>query len=154
MIIASKASGLGPQAFGGGRGPGTSAGGLQQYIMNVGLKVNHKLGGRNMQIRSLGADAMAEAGPPLWSSKPTMLVGIDVSHPQSADPNEPSIVGLVASIDRSFAQCVAVLDGVDRPLLLVCRDGMCARVHRLGRAGWHKPLPPICALEADDARWD
>jgi eukaryotic translation initiation factor 2C len=76
--------------------------------MNVGLKVNHKLGGRNMQIRSLGADSMAESSPPIWSSKPTMLVGIDVSHPQSADPNEPSIVGLVASIDRSFAQCAAI----------------------------------------------
>jgi hypothetical protein len=104
VIVASKASGLGPQAFGGGRGPGTSPTSQLQYVANVGLKVNHKLGGKNMQIRSLGADAMAEKAPPMWSTKPTMLIGIDVSHPLSADPIEPSIVGLVASMDSSFAQ--------------------------------------------------
>jgi hypothetical protein len=104
VIVASKASGLGPQAFGGGRGPGTSPTSQLQYVANVGLKVNHKLGGKNMQIRSLGVDAMTDKAPPMWSSKPTMLVGIDVSHPLSADPIEPSIVGLVASMDSSFAQ--------------------------------------------------
>ena len=61
------------------------------------------------QIRSLGADSMSEAAPPMWSSKPTMLVGIDVSHPQSFDTAEPSIVGIVASMDKSFAQCVPLV---------------------------------------------
>ena len=109
VIVASKASGLGPQAFGGGPRPGTSPSSQLQYVANVGLKVNHKLGGRNMQIRSLGADSMADTAPPIWSGKPTMLLGIDVSHPQSMDPAEPSIVGLVASKDKSFAQCAATL---------------------------------------------
>ena len=59
----------------------------------------------HVQIRSLGADSMANDAPPIWSSKPTMLIGIDVSHPQSFDKSEPSIVGIVASMDKSFAQC-------------------------------------------------
>ena len=61
----------------------------------------------HVQIRSLGADSMANDAPPIWSSKPTMLIGIDVSHPQSFDKSEPSIVGIVASMDKSFAQCAA-----------------------------------------------
>ena len=36
----------------------------------------------------------------MWSSQPTMLIGIDVSHPQSSDASEPSIVGIVASLDK------------------------------------------------------
>lgn len=107
VIVASKASGLGSAAFQRQGDPrsGTSPTSQLQYVANVGLKVNHKLGGKNMQIRSLGADAMTDNAPPMWSSKPTMLIGIDVSHPQSFDTAEPSIVGIVASMDKSFAQC-------------------------------------------------
>ena len=59
VIIASKASGLGRQAQGDGNRPGTTPNGQQQYQMNVGLKVNQKLGGRNMQVLE----------PPLSSAK-------------------------------------------------------------------------------------
>jgi eukaryotic translation initiation factor 2C len=92
VIVASKASGLGRQ------GEQTSQSNMLQYVANVGLKVNHKLGGANMRIRSLG-DSVEQA-PPIWSSKPTMLIGMDVSHPQSFDASEPSIVGIVASMDK------------------------------------------------------
>jgi Piwi domain len=54
---------------------------------------------------------MSSAAPPMWSNKPTMLIGIDVSHPQSFDQNEPSIVGITASMDKSFAQCAAGCTG-------------------------------------------
>lgn len=92
VLIASKASGLGHQ----GRSIGRNQ--LQQYIMNVSLKVNHKLGGQNMRIHGFGE--LAPEAPAIWSKNPTMLIGIDVTHPQSNDMQEPSIVGIVASMDR------------------------------------------------------
>jgi hypothetical protein len=101
VIVAGKASGLGRQ------GEQTSFTSQLQYVANVGLKVNHKLGGKNLQVRSLGD--MVEKAPPMWSTKPTMLIGIDVSHPQSFDPSEPSIVGIVASMDRRVLRAVVML---------------------------------------------
>jgi hypothetical protein len=95
VLIAGKASGLGHQ----GRGIGRNQ--LQQYIMNVSLKVNHKLGGQNMRIHGFGE--LSGDRPAMWSKKPTMLLGIDVTHPQSFDTQEPSIVGIVASMDRHAA---------------------------------------------------
>lgn len=92
VIVAGKASGIGRA------GEQTSASSQLQYVANVGLKVNHKLGGHNMRIRGLGDSV--EKAPPIWSTKPTMLIGIDVSHPQSFDTNEPSIAGIVASMDK------------------------------------------------------
>lgn len=91
VLIAGKASGLGFQGSKIGRNQ------LQQYIMNVSLKVNHKLGGQNMRIHGFGE--LAAEAPAIWSKRPTMLLGIDVTHPQSNDSNEPSIVGIVASMD-------------------------------------------------------
>lgn len=91
VLIVGKASGLGQQGSRIGRNQ------LQQYIMNVSLKVNHKLGGQNLRIRGFGE--LHPDAPAIWSKKPTMLLGIDVTHPQSFDMNEPSIVGIVASMD-------------------------------------------------------
>lgn len=45
MLVAGKASGLGRDA------ERSSQSAQMQYIANVGLKVNHKLGGKNMQAR-------------------------------------------------------------------------------------------------------
>jgi hypothetical protein len=73
-----------------------------QYLSNVALKVNTKLGGINHR---LGGDALG------WLSKePTILVGIDVTHPgPSSVPGTPSIAGVVASVDRDFVQFPASL---------------------------------------------
>ncbi|PFH53610.1 hypothetical protein AMATHDRAFT_1253 [Amanita thiersii Skay4041] len=73
-----------------------------QYLANIALKVNIKLGGINHR---LGGDAMN------WLMKcPTMMVGIDVTHagPQSK-PGTPSIAAVVASIDEKFVQFPASL---------------------------------------------
>jgi hypothetical protein len=77
------------------------------------VQVNHKLGGANVHVRGL-ADSV-QAAPPIWSSKPTMLIGIDVSHPQSFDQSEPSIVGLVASMDKCAAFPLIHSYGVSDP---------------------------------------
>ncbi|KAI9461396.1 Piwi-domain-containing protein [Russula earlei] len=73
-----------------------------QYLSNVALKVNTKLGGINHR---LGGDALG------WLTKePTILVGMDVTHPGPASvPGTPSIAGVVASVDRDFVQFPASL---------------------------------------------
>ncbi|KAH9038041.1 Piwi-domain-containing protein [Lactarius deliciosus] len=76
--------------------------GREQYLANVALKLNTKLGGIN---HLLGQEAMG------WlREKPTMLVGIDVTHPSPKSASgTPSIVGVVASIDNDFVQFPASL---------------------------------------------
>jgi len=76
--------------------------GQDQYLSNVALKVNTKLGGINHR---LGGDALS------WLTRePTMLVGIDVTHPGPASvPGSPSIAGVVGSVDQDFVQFPASL---------------------------------------------
>ena len=76
--------------------------GQDQYLSNVALKVNTKLGGINHR---LGGDALS------WITRePTMLVGIDVTHPGPASvAGSPSIAGVVGSIDQDFVQFPASL---------------------------------------------
>ena len=68
-----------------------------QYLSNVALKVNTKLGGINHTLddRALG-----------WlKTMPTMVVGMDVTHPSPASiPGTPSIAAVVANVDDTFAQ--------------------------------------------------
>ncbi|TFY68777.1 hypothetical protein EVG20_g3426 [Dentipellis fragilis] len=73
-----------------------------QYLSNVALKVNTKLGGINHRIDK---NAM------LWlTRKPTMMVGIDVTHPgPSSAAGTPSIAAVVASVDNEFVQFPASL---------------------------------------------
>ena len=76
--------------------------GQDQYLSNVALKVNTKLGGVNHR---LGGDALS------WLTRePTMLVGIDVTHPGPASvAGTPSIAGVVGSVDQDFVQFPASL---------------------------------------------
>ncbi|KAJ2919770.1 hypothetical protein MD484_g671, partial [Candolleomyces efflorescens] len=71
--------------------------GQLQYFANVALKFNMKLGGVNHQ---LDKDSMA------WlKQKPTMIVGIDVTHPGPGSiKGTPSIAAVVASCDHFYAQ--------------------------------------------------
>lgn len=68
------------------------------YFSNVALKVNLKFGGANHALRD--ENTLIKAGK-------TMVVGYDVIHPTNLDTdgvNQPSQVGLVASIDKDLAQ--------------------------------------------------
>ncbi|KAJ6558191.1 ribonuclease H-like domain-containing protein [Mycena capillaripes] len=73
-----------------------------QYLSNVALKVNSKLGGIN---HLLDANAMR------WLTKQkTMMVGIDVTHPgPTSREGSPSIAAMVASVDDNFVQFPASL---------------------------------------------
>ncbi|KAJ7253036.1 argonaute-like protein [Mycena haematopus] len=77
--------------------------GQLQYFANVALKVNIKMGGIN---HGLDPQSMA------WlNQKPTMLMGIDVTHPGPGSvKGTPSIAAVVASIDRFFAQYPASME--------------------------------------------
>ncbi|KAF7329744.1 Argonaute-like protein [Mycena kentingensis (nom. inval.)] len=77
--------------------------GQLQYFANVALKVNMKMGGVN---HSLDAQNMA------WLNKaPTMMVGIDVTHPGPGSvKGTPSIAAVVASVDQHYAQFPASME--------------------------------------------
>ena len=68
-----------------------------QYFSNVALKVNTKLGGINHTVddHALG-----------WlKTTPTMVVGMDVTHPSPTSiQGTPSVAAVVANVDDTFAQ--------------------------------------------------
>lgn len=69
------------------------------YFANVLHKFNLKLGGVNHTLSEKDLDMLAE------KEKLTMVVGIDVAHPAPRSmENAPSIVGMVASVDRHYGQ--------------------------------------------------
>lgn len=71
--------------------------GQMQYFANVALKVNIKTGGANHTLDKEGMKWLHAA--------PTMLVGIDVTHPGPGSVRgTPSIAAVVASVDSFFAQ--------------------------------------------------
>ncbi|XP_044716282.1 piwi domain-containing protein [Hirsutella rhossiliensis] len=74
------------------------------YYANVGLKVNLKAGGVNHRLRD-------DVG--LLKEGKTMVAGYDVTHPTNMTTGReareaPSLVGLVASVDKDLAQWPAV----------------------------------------------
>ncbi|KAJ6787651.1 hypothetical protein PWT90_06886 [Aphanocladium album] len=76
--------------------------GRDQYIANVALKLNIKLGGVNqiMGDRQLG----------IIDHDKTMVVGLDVTHPSpGSSSNAPSVSAMVASIDKFLGQWPATL---------------------------------------------
>ncbi|KAJ7297230.1 hypothetical protein O6H91_Y072000 [Diphasiastrum complanatum] len=66
----------------------------KQYLANVALKINVKVGGRNTVL----VDALSRRLP-LVSDMPTIIFGADVTHPQPGEDCSPSIAAVVASQD-------------------------------------------------------
>ncbi|KAF9224760.1 Piwi-domain-containing protein [Gyrodon lividus] len=74
-----------------------------QYFANVALKVNVKMGGTNHKLDPNSGKWLATA--------PTMVVGMDVTHPGPGSVRgTPSIAAVVASVDSHFAQYPASLE--------------------------------------------
>ncbi len=79
------------------------SGGRDQYMRNISMKVNLKLGGGNHAVDSTRHN--------LLSPDNTMIVGLDVTHPSpGSDPSAPSIAAMVASVDAELGQWPAVLN--------------------------------------------
>ncbi|KAM7255757.1 hypothetical protein ACFE04_011498 [Oxalis oulophora] len=66
----------------------------KQYLANVSLKINVKMGGRNTVLM----DAIS-CRIPLVSDIPTIIFGADVTHPENGEDTSPSIAAVVASQD-------------------------------------------------------
>ena len=83
--------------------------GQPQYFGNVALKINMKMGGVNHRLVD------PPGTPPTLTllkdpKEPTMLVGMDVTHPSPGTvKGTPSIAAVVATIDDNFAQFPASL---------------------------------------------
>jgi hypothetical protein len=68
-----------------------------QYLANICLKVNLKLGGVNQMLEN------DELG--IISSGKTMIVGVDVTHPSPGSATHaPSVAAMVASVDKKLGQ--------------------------------------------------
>ncbi|KAF8655729.1 hypothetical protein AX16_002966 [Volvariella volvacea WC 439] len=79
--------------------------GQPQYMANVALKINMKLGGINHTL------APTSSALQWLQQQPTMLVGIDVTHPGvGSAKGTPSIAAVVASCDQHFAQYPASME--------------------------------------------
>ncbi|XAR49048.1 hypothetical protein NMG60_11032078 [Bertholletia excelsa] len=98
----------------------------KQYLANVSLKINVKMGGRNTVL----LDAIS-CRIPLVSDIPTIIFGADVTHPENGEDSSPSIAAVVASQDWPEVTKYAGL--------------VCAQAHRqeliqdLYKA-WHDPV--------------
>ncbi|KAK4490521.1 hypothetical protein RD792_001201 [Penstemon davidsonii] len=66
----------------------------KQYMENVALKMNVKVGGRNMVL-----DQAVARRIPFLTDRPTIVFGADVTHPQPGEDSSPSIAAVVASMD-------------------------------------------------------
>ncbi|XP_017983597.1 PREDICTED: protein argonaute 5 [Theobroma cacao] len=65
-----------------------------QYLENLALKINVKVGGRNTVLN----DAI-ERKIPLVTDLPTIIFGADVTHPKPGEDSSPSIAAVVGSMD-------------------------------------------------------
>lgn len=61
----------------------------KQYMANVALKINVKVGGRNTVL----VDALSRRIP-LVSDRPTIIFGADVTHPHPGEDSSPSIAAV------------------------------------------------------------
>lgn len=73
------------------------------FVSNLLLKINCKLGGRNWKIEAK-----------LLADKPTLIMGLDVSHPGITDPDSPSILSIVGSLDYDFINYKTIIEQQER----------------------------------------
>ncbi|XP_078148835.1 protein argonaute MEL1-like [Carex rostrata] len=67
-----------------------------QYLENISLKINVKVGGRNTVLE----DALSKSKViPYLTDRPTIIFGADVTHPAPGEDSSPSIAAVVASMD-------------------------------------------------------
>ncbi|OAX43740.1 Piwi-domain-containing protein [Rhizopogon vinicolor AM-OR11-026] len=108
--------------------------GQPQYFANVALKVNMKMGGVNHKL---------DENTSRWLlGMPTMVVGMDVTHPgPGSATGTPSIAAVVASVDNQFAQypCSLEIQKSRKEMITNLKDMMVERLKLFKQHG--KILP-------------
>nr|GMD22715.1 protein argonaute 5 [Ipomoea batatas] len=66
----------------------------KQYLENVSLKINVKVGGRNCFL-----EQAVQRNIPYLTDRPTIIFGADVTHPSPGEDTSSSIAAVVASMD-------------------------------------------------------
>ncbi|XP_031122970.1 protein argonaute 5-like [Ipomoea triloba] len=66
----------------------------KQYLENVSLKINVKVGGRNCFL-----ELAVQRNIPYLTDRPTIIFGADVTHPSPGEDTSSSIAAVVASMD-------------------------------------------------------
>lgn len=111
--------------------------GQDQYIRNVALKCNLKLGGRNHGVDPKGLGLVAEGK--------TMVVGIDVTHPSPGSASTaPSVASMVASVDSFLGQWPGVLSiqaEARQEMVAHLRDMLISRLRLWQKRGGQGKLP-------------
>ena len=74
----------------------------KQYLANVALKINVKVGGRNTVL----VDAISRRIP-LVSDRPTIIFGADVTHPHPGEDSSPSIAAVCFLVHTSLLLMLA-----------------------------------------------
>ncbi|KAJ7947911.1 Argonaute family protein [Quillaja saponaria] len=90
-----------------------------QYLENVSLKINVKVGGRNTVLN----DALQKRIP-LVTDCPPIIFGADVTHPQPGEDSSPSIAAVVASMDWPEVTKDGVSEGQFSQVLLYEMDAI------------------------------
>ncbi|XP_027345227.1 protein argonaute 5 isoform X5 [Abrus precatorius] len=103
----------------------------KQYLENLALKINVKVGGRNTVL----TDAIALRIPHV-SDNPTLILGADVTHPQPGEDSSPSIAAVVASMDwpevtkyRGIVSAQAHREEIIQDLYKLTQDPVKGQVH-------------------------
>ncbi|XP_024928971.3 protein argonaute 2 isoform X3 [Ziziphus jujuba] len=91
-----------------------------QYLANLGIKINAKLGGSNVEL--------SESLPLLEGAGHTMFLGADVNHPGSRTPTIPSIAAVVGSMKWPAANRYAARIGP--------QDNRCEKILHFGDMCW------------------
>jgi len=86
------------------------------FVSNLLLKINAKLGGKNWKL-NISKQNLSNG---LLSDKPTILLGIDVSHPGATDLESPSIVSVVGSTDYDFVKYKTIISHQNRREEICC----------------------------------
>ncbi|KAL7919793.1 ribonuclease H-like domain-containing protein [Trichoderma austrokoningii] len=117
--------------------------GQDQYLRNLALKFNLKLGGNNHLVDSSRLGFIGE--------DKTMIVGIDVTHPSPGALNAPSVAGMVASVDRFLGQWPAVLSVQKSRKEMVTELGIMlkSRLDLWRKKGKHAALPENILIYRD-----